>query len=119
MVTQKGEYSVTVTGDNDCQASKTVQVNMSTAIEEQVMLNEVVIYPNPSEGLFTLSANIDVPEALTVKIINSQGQTVYAEKYEASELIRETINVQQLSHGIYYLLIYNDVLIWQCKLIIQ
>jgi len=119
VVTQKGEYSVTVTGDNDCQASKTVQVNMSTAIEEQVMLNEVVIYPNPSEGLFTLSANIDVPEALTVKIINSQGQTVYAEKYEASELIRETINVQQLSHGIYYLLIYNDVLIWQCKLIIQ
>jgi hypothetical protein len=118
-VTQKGEYSVTVTGNNDCQASKTVQVNMSTSVDEPVPINEVTIYPNPSEGLFTLSARMDIPDPLTVKIINGQGRTVYAEKYNASELVRETINVQHLPRGIYYLLIYNDVLIWQGRVIIQ
>jgi hypothetical protein len=118
MVTEKGTYSVTVTGDNDCQTTRFVNINMATVIEEPGETG-CIIYPNPGNGLFTLSANTGLSGDLTVKIIDNRGRTVFVATYAASALNHETIDVQQLSRGIYYVLINNDKLLWRGKLIIQ
>ena len=42
--------------------------------------DEVNLYPNPNDGKFSLKFHVDQPCDLSVKVYNSQGKEVYAEK---------------------------------------
>ena len=120
MVTQNGIYSVTVTGQNDCQTHKTVRINMPSDIGEiDDALGDIIIYPNPNNGLFKITVDDFNQEDLLVKIINNQGQIVYNREFNASGLEYESIDVQQLPQGIYHIVIYTEEKAYQGKMIIQ
>jgi len=64
------------------------------------------IYPNPSEGIFNVSANQDYENNFMVIIYNVNGQMVYNNCYEeihAGE--QKTINASSLPTGLYYLVL--------------
>ncbi len=120
IVSSDGTYYVNVTGQNDCQTNKTVLINPSTGVYNNSEREAFVrIFPNPSNGLFNISMESTVYENLTVKIINTQGQIVFAERYPAENLNRHSINVQYLHRGMYLILIYGERLIYQGKMNIQ
>ncbi len=57
-VTEKGTYTVTVTGQNDCQSAKTVAINLETGTGENLAnSDDVSVYPNPGNGLFYVKIN--------------------------------------------------------------
>ena len=119
-VTEKGIYTVTVTGQNDCQSAKTVSINLETGTWENMADgNDVSVYPNPGNGLFFVKINQAGQEDLVLRLINNQGQTVFIRQFTSSPSIPETIDVQNLSRGIYHIMIQGKGLLYQGKMIIQ
>lgn len=102
-----GSYTCDIEDDNGCTHKVTVIVSRATAIGE-IALNELVIYPNPSNGKFTVS--FETPESLDFEIsmINTIGKEVYSNYFvNVNGIFTEQIAVQGLSNGIYFLEISN------------
>jgi hypothetical protein len=120
MVTEKGIYTVTVTGQNDCQSAKTVSVNLETGTRENLANgNNVSVYPNPGNGLFFVKINGAAQDDLMLRMINNQGQTVFIRQFTGNSSIPESFDVQNLSRGIYLIVIQGKGLLYQGKMIIQ
>jgi hypothetical protein len=119
-VLQKGVYSVTVTGQNDCQTKKTVSVNMSDGIDETAGKSKIItIFPNPSNGLFHISIETEKPGDLDVRIFDGQGKIVFIRQINSEELEREQIDIQHLPRGLYHILIQHGTELHQGKVVIQ
>lgn len=74
----------TVTSGNPCAVQQTVNSNMlimkvSTGIGQVTgSANDLVLYPNPNNGTFTVKGTIKADEAV-IEVLNVVGQTVYQE----------------------------------------
>jgi Secretion system C-terminal sorting domain len=110
-----GEYTVTVTGQNDCQTIKTVRINMQSGMDDRTQ-PDVLIYPNPGNGLFHIRFNEEM-ENVTVKIFNNQGQVVYIREF--GSMNNEPVDVQHLTRGLYHILIQSEIQSYQGKIVIQ
>ena len=69
-------------------------------IKQVVKMNEVMVYPNPTDGKLTIKA--DVARYNEIKLVSTMGQSVMANKLSGSET---TIDINKLAPGIYYLLL--------------
>lgn len=68
-------------------------------------LNSIVVYPNPSSGIFSIQFNENLP-ALTLEIFNLLGQKVHQEKLIDKNV--QIINVNYLAQGTYLLKISSN-----------
>src|SRR5665213_514734 len=57
IVTQNGNYTVTVTDANGCTSSSSIMATSVGINEIQNQLTSIIIYPNPNDGNFTLSCS--------------------------------------------------------------
>lgn len=80
----------------------TITMNSALSIEENNALNEIVVYPNPTEGY--LSINVDNLEHYTVSVINSKGQTVIQKDCNGNE----TIDIRNQPAGQYLINIHSS-----------
>jgi len=64
-----------------------------TGIDEQIKTDFISVYPNPTSGLINIYTKKSVKQ---IKIYNSSGELSFATK-------NTTININEFSHGIYYL----------------
>lgn len=65
----------------------------------------LAVYPNPSNGVFTIRADINTPA--TLQVIDLTGKLVYTETTEASANGLETkIDINTLPQGIYFIKVY-------------
>jgi hypothetical protein len=117
-VSVNGTYSVTVTGQNDCQTYKVVQVN-PTAIEDISEAGaSVIVYPNPSNGLFYLDILLENPEALRISLISLSGQVVSSQSVAAQKYLRFPVDLTGYPKGIYQILINGNSLLYKAKVIV-
>ncbi len=77
-----GVYTVTVTDAAGCSSVATVTVNFTTATHTLGVAGSVGVFPNPSEGNFTLFVNIPSAADVQVEVINSLGQVVFASAHQ-------------------------------------
>ncbi len=101
IVTPTANTNFTVTGvdANNCSNSTifTQSVSTCTGIEEQLVSNSLLIFPNPNNGAFTIqSQKTDV-----VNIINDLGQVI--ETIELTDRNNFSCNINDLQNGIYFL----------------
>ncbi len=102
-----GSYTCTIEDENDCIYTVTVEVAQAIAIGE-IALNELVIYPNPSNGTFTVSFETSESLDFEISMINTIGKEVYSNSFiNVNGIFTEQIVVQDLSSGIYFLEISN------------
>lgn len=99
-------YTV-VGSDGVCNSTATVVQNVSvcTGIDNLVSSNDVVIYPNPSNGIYTLRYTNTV-NSLNIEVVNSIGQIVISKSMENGNLV--TIDLTKMARGIYYLKASSD-----------
>jgi PKD repeat protein len=65
-----GVYSVAVIDDNGCMSTGSAEVQVASQISQNLK-TEIIIYPNPSNGIFTIEAN----ESITsIQIIDATGR---------------------------------------------
>lgn len=102
------DYKVNITGGS------------GVGIEENSDLNSVVIYPNPTAGVFNVAVNGAKFNEIAINIIDMQGKVVYsASDKNASENYTKQINLNGLAKGIYYVKLNTEIGVKVQKLIIQ
>ncbi len=115
---QAGFYTVTTT-QNGC-SSTSAAFASSAGIEEQLNEAGVSVYPNPSNGLFTVKfAKVENTNCV-VEVRNINGQLVENRTFEnASNGLNFTIDLQNQGKGIYFMHILDGSKSKTFKLAVQ
>lgn len=93
----------TVTGSNGaCSVTQTVPVEvvLCVGIESLDQGTQLLVYPNPSTGLFAVSSPGNSGRLL-VEVLNTLGQTVLVQNSSDPEILM--IDMNGYSRGVYYL----------------
>ena len=98
------QYLVTDSAGNVDSCSFDVQVDNCVGINENTSLNEVTIYPNPTNGL--VHVNLGNNNAINYTISTIEGRIVTQESNVTANNM--TINLSNESKGIYFLKIENN-----------
>lgn len=81
---------------------ESVDVTANKVLEIQKQTNKVSIIPNPNNGKFNISFDINKPENFTIRVFNALGRTVYSEtknKYQGN--YNNLVDLSKMSNGIY------------------
>ena len=105
-----GNYTVTITDANGCSKDTTIVVPSSVGFGD---VNEIgfKVYPNPSEGLFTIEGTGEYQ----VVILDARGRKIY------DSVVSETQNIdlRDIEKGFYLLNVIRDGIVYQEKLILK
>jgi hypothetical protein len=120
-----GTYTISVTVIDlitGCTYQDNITVTFSPCAGINSALNNVNmnVYPNPNNGEFTLNINTTDINELDVKVLNTQGQVVYAKNnYSNVTNINDKIDLSNNANGIYFIVITTNKGIVTHKLVIQ
>ena len=116
-----GDYWVIITDVNGC-VSDTSFINVewvSTSVED-LNIDKLNIYPNPSKDVFNIEFTSLVSQDLEIRIMNSIGEIVYRDKINNHiGKYSNLISLEEYSKTIYFLEIQTDVGTINKKLILQ
>lgn len=97
-----GTYNVVVTDSNGCTATTSVTL---IGMAEPVSHISMTVFPNPSDGKFTLRLSNASKGDYQLYISNVMGQQVYRERITFTGNINKQIDISHLHKGIYFLII--------------
>jgi fibronectin type 3 domain-containing protein len=110
-------YSVSATDFAGNESLPCEPVTVSISSTEFILVSELSVYPNPSDGEFVIEIN-ETSGKFTLEIISSPGSiTVQSVIYpDGSKLI---FNYDFLNTGIYFIRLYNKDRLYYGKIVIQ
>ena len=107
--TVNGSYTVIAT-NGSCSSLVSASANITTVgIADSDNPNSLTIYPNPSDGFFTISFNIVTKSTYKVELFNSLGQVIY--KDVLNDYIgnySKQLSVVDYGKGVYTLTLTNS-----------
>ncbi len=111
--TNEGNYSITLIVSNGfCSdtAFKIVHVVKQPEVskEEWKSLQNLVVYPNPNNGQFTVSAEFAYDNKVEIEIFNSLGQKIYYENVGNTQNLKSNLSIENLTNGIYHLKLSSE-----------
>ncbi len=111
-----GTYTVTITDDNGCVLTDSIEVLFTTSIDGKNDLSLINFYPNPANDIITIYINENSNTSFILNIYNVMGLLVRTEMFVQNQL---QINIRDLSNGIYMVEIKSEDWTEKQKLIIQ
>lgn len=97
-----------------------VNIPSLVGIDENEMLNTISVYPNPTTGLFNITASNANFTQLSISVIDIQGKEVFnTSDKNYSVNYNKQINLEGLAKGIYYIRLNTGAGVKTQKLIIQ
>jgi hypothetical protein len=109
-------YTVTGSGANGCKNTITITQSVSacTGINANQLSNTIIsVYPNPSNGEFTISTDSD----MNLSIVNNLGQVVKEISINSSN--NYNASVSNLANGIYFVVGKNNDQLIKTKIIVS
>jgi len=94
-------------------------INPSTAavVSEKITSNDLVVYPNPSEGVIKIQLNGNTNDRYTISISTILGEKIFSESRSAKYLFEE-ISLKDKAPGTYFVSVKTDDNVWTAKVII-
>ncbi|WP_378172679.1 PKD domain-containing protein [Aquimarina sp. SS2-1] len=100
---ETGVYRLEVFNEGGCSAfSEDIEIQSLSIIDIQSPEELLVLYPNPANEVLHIGGVSGLKNRYSLKVVNSLGQTVI---YRSD--VPESIAVEKLSEGLYFLLINN------------
>tara|TARA_Y100001968_G_scaffold331745_1_gene387494 strand:- start:747 stop:3746 length:3000 start_codon:yes stop_codon:yes gene_type:complete len=94
-----GLYALTITDANGCTVVLAdILVNSFVSISEQSQVN-FSLYPNPTNGLFTIKLGSFPAEKFSIRIVDVSGKLVSIQEFEPTQLVE--IDISDKAKGIY------------------
>lgn len=106
-----GTYTVTLTVTNECGSDTfTGTVEATTVgLDDLAGLGTIAVYPNPSNGLFTMDVNLNQSVKLDIVVVNVLGETVAVKEINAlNGVSSEVIDLSTDAPGVYFLKIMSE-----------
>ena len=101
-----GNYTVTITDDNDCTTSTSFLLTPASN-EELSAIDYFNVFPNPNTGIFWIDIVQKTNRDLTIKVFNTLGQRLKEWK-ESDAIIHKTVSLENLSSGLYFIEISSE-----------
>ena len=79
---------------------------------------EMVLFPNPSNGTFSMVIKNGTPE-MAVAVYDLSGKKVYGQQVSAGGTTVTTLNLENLASGAYIIRVNGDAMQFQSKLMVQ
>lgn len=97
------EYFVEIR-DGNCVDTQSIVINfaLTVGISTQDLSNDIAVYPNPSQGFVTISADLFANEQLTIRVMSLDGREVYATEMIATGN-NMTLDLEAIQSGVYFL----------------
>ena len=120
-----GTVQITVTGNNDCGNGEvsdafTTEIYSSLGLIDNGSMKEMVIYPNPGRGLFTVRMPASAGQKADMRVVDASGAVIYlSEGLNISTDRTIHLNLAGQPDGIYTLKVNANDQVFQSKLIIQ
>ena len=113
----QGNSSVNLTWSNQygCENSNTMAVSIVPTSLEEFTVREFNLYPNPSQGVVTLSGNFIHPSTL-IQLYDLTGQLIVSKIVEGTSTV--AFDLSELSNGVYFAQIKNGNTVYCRQLII-
>lgn len=109
MVTDNCEFVVFVQHDASKEVVQTNKLNIvnliSIAEHSRTSMN---VYPNPSEGIFTLDIFAGKSQSYQIEVIDVRGKRLKSFDTQSANLISKQLDIRDLSRGIYFIRITGD-----------
>ncbi len=123
-------YQIEIESTNACQAksyatSRSNLFNTKNASgvginTQNAMVFNAMVYPNPSNGLFTLKIMSAQENKMHLEVFSSLGDLVYSEQIFANNHYQHNIDLRALSKGVYALRLLGKLgVVYYAKLIIR
>ena len=79
---------------------------IASGINNVIDSKDVTIYPNPNNGQFNIALNLNV-NTVNIEVLNSLGQVV-AQYNDVDANTTQTINLDQVAEGMYYIRVSSN-----------
>ncbi len=98
-----GSYTVTVSDLTGCVPNvvETIVVDNPTGVAELADLSAIQMFPNPAKELTTISYDFTQPLDLTIRVMDILGQTIVVQNEGKVQTGTATLNLNNLTNGIY------------------
>ena len=97
-----------------------LDVSMATAVDDIANNVNLTVSPNPTTGVFTLNVNTTDVNELDIKVMNMQGQVVFAKNnFDNIANVNEQIDLSENANGIYFVTVTTDKGVITHKVVVQ
>ncbi len=106
-----GDYTMNITDENGCAVTEDFTISFTASVPGYIEGNEIKVFPNPSQGIFSLTIENPKTREYDIEILDISGKLVYHETFKTEygkENVTFEISVPGAQKGAYILRI-NDV----------
>lgn len=103
--TADGDYWVTVTDSNGCTATDSIlDVVIAAADDPFAGAINMLVYPNPNDGAFTLQLDVEKARDVTIAVYDVVGQRIFEEAAgKVQGTWKRTLDLSHVAKGVYVL----------------
>lgn len=123
VVSLPGAYRVEIADNNTCTSlSQPFDVILTDVADEPVAghTNDLRVFPNPTNGMFTLETVTNTPGAVRIELVNNLGETVLTQNEVTNGgQFRATVTMGDLATGVYNVVMTVGNERWTVRLVRQ
>jgi hypothetical protein len=103
-----GTYLVTISDATGCTDTFSTVVDYTVGTEEIASIANLDIFPNPSNGQFNVSIELDGIHEVSIEVINTLGQVIYRTSPESIAARQYAMNLKDVPSGLYQIRVKVD-----------